>query len=678
MTSTAITTQIPSRDLVEFHKLTLRNQTRVRRLLDAVEIIEAAPTLQGGYDRAAAHVEGGRGFTAGSLRRLYRDYRNAGRDWRAFVDQALEFQPTCSFPADFLRHLQQRVDANGRSIEVAIKKLRADWALGRPIPGYGTWKDWWKRQHPGLSLPPTCPGYPAGWSVRNLRRKLDTSRFRRKAQILGRTAAATHRPMVYTTRKGLWVGSHYQFDDMWHDFFVNELREKKPGRPLELFSHDLFSARKVRWGVRARTEDDTGKAQGLTMKMMRMVVAATMSLDGYSPRGTVCIAEHGTAAFNEDMERLLYDATGGLVTVSRSGFTGDAAHWGHYHGPRRGNPRHKASLESSNNLVHNLTADLPGQTGPDRDRRPEQLTGLLKYNERLLAAYQALTPDRAAMLQFPILTMDQAMAVLSEIYAFLENDPDHDLEGWAECGHTTTEAHLLGRWLSQADLLALPDGQSEMALALIQSGRVNTRQRKLTRREVWNAGSADLLQVPGSVTCHLLGKDFAAERKVRDHMISFADLEVGPGLHRYEALVTDDTGSQHLLKDGETYLATVNPFAPGALFVQDAKGRYLGQARKIDAVTRGDIDALHRALGRAAKTEHRLLQPLVERQSDEAKKKKAMHEHNAGVIGRRGNLPKRFQDGADDFLDDDDSNNAPALAEASDTHEPLNPDDLLD
>lgn len=686
-TTALVTAQIPQRDLVEFHKLTERNQERVRKMLQAVEIIEAAPTLGSGYQRAAAEVQGGAGFTAGSLRNFYRRFREAGRDWRTAINYALEIRPSSSLPKEFLTHLQQRVDANGRSVAAALKKLHSDWTLGRPIPGYGTWRDWWKLQHPGLSVPSTCPGPPFAWSQRNLRRKLDTSRFRRKAQILGRAAAAAHRPMVYTTRKGLWVGSHYQFDDMWHDFFCNSMQERKPGRPLELFSHDIYSARKVRWGIRIRTEDDTGKAQGLNLQMMRMVLAATLSLDGYAERGTVLIAEHGTAAITEDVERLLYDASGGLITVSRSGFSGDPAHFGHYHGRRRGNFRHKASLESSNNLVHNLTADLPGQTGPNRERRPEQLTGLLKYNDRLLAAFDQLSPERAELLKFPLLSNEQLMQVLTEVYTFLENDTHHDLDDWEACGHTTTDVHLMGRWMRQADVLALEDDQKDLALALIQAGSVKTRARKLSRREVWDAGAAGLLQVPGSVTCSLLGKGLAAERKVRDHMLQFHDAEVGPGLHRFEALVTDDYGEQHVLKDRETYLCTVNPFASDRLFVRDAKGRYLGQALRLSGITRGDLDGLRDALGRATKTESALLEPLRKRQAEEARKRKDLHDHNAGVIGRRApKISRRLASQADDFLDDDDEDDqdtppatgAPALAESSDTHTPLNPDDFLD
>jgi hypothetical protein len=138
------------------------------------------------------------------------------------------------------------------------------------------------------------------------------------------------------------------WDDVWHDHFVNSFAENQAGRPLELFSHDYFSARKVRYGIRVRTEGDNGKMQGLTAQMMRMIVAATYYLDGYSPRGTINVAEHGTAAFSEDMERILYDTTGGLVTVTRSGLLGDPSHSGQYNGRRIGKHRSASPADNKN------------------------------------------------------------------------------------------------------------------------------------------------------------------------------------------------------------------------------------------------------------------------------------------------------------------------------------------
>jgi len=622
---------VPVADLPSYHKLCSRNQERIKLLAQAFAFLGQCTTLQDGYQLASQQLAGQRGTSPARLRSLYAEFRRT-KDWRVLIDHALEYQPSSPLPGAFIDHLQTVADANIRSIESALKKLRRDWTLGLPIPGYGTWQEWHARTHPNRPMPRTAPPHPVAWSTRNLRRKLDTSKFRRAAATTGRISATKHRPTVLTTRAGCWVHSHLMWDDVWHDHFVNSFAEKQAGRPLELFSHDYYSARKVRYGIRVRTEGDTGKMQGLTAQMMRMIVAATYYLDGYSPRGTINVAEHGTAAFSEDMERILYDATGGLVTVTRSGVLGDPSHAGQYNGRRIGNPRFKASLESSNNLVHNMLADLPGQTGLSKERRPEQLDGLLRYNERLIAALQQLPADRAALLQFPLLEQGQFMSVLSDIYKFLELDHEHNLEGWIDCGHVTQELHLLGQWWTQEALMTLPEAQQQMAIALLHSGNLQARPRKLSRLEVWQRGSSDLIRISGATVCDILGPDFATERKVASHMFQFRDKEIGPGDHKYDAIIADPEGRHLQLKEGETYHTTANPFAPDQLFVKDAKGRFLGTAPRITRASRADVEAVTRAIGAAAKKETLLLEPLRKRQMATAREKLAIHRHNAAVI----------------------------------------------
>ena len=525
-------------------------------------------------------------------------------------------------------------DGNQRSSRSAIKKLRRDWQRG--IVKTETPID-------------TRTAFPRGWSIDNLARYAPTA-FELKSVRIGRSAAAAHRSLVYTTRKGLYVGSHYMLDDMWHDHFVNTFAEKQAGRPLELFSHDLFSARKVRWGIRVRTLREDGKHNHITERMTRMILAATLFLDGYSPRGTVVVAEHGTAAVRDWLEKELRGMSDGLITVSRSGMEGATAHAGQYPGVARGNFRFKASLESSNNLTHNVFGSLPGQTGKDRQHAPEQLHdggpkfrkdgtiksegGLLWQNNALLAAYSKLSPERAALLQFPILELNQFMSVAHELYSAIEDDSDHELEGWIECGHVEQELLLGGQWISQTKLLD-DSAQSQLALELIKNGQLSARPRKLSRREVWQRGAGELVRIPGHGVCSILGDDLASEHNVRSNMFEFEDREVGPGVHRYEAIAKTPFGEELRLVDGEKYETFVNPFAPDALFVRRANGAYIGECRKIDKPCRGDVEAVHRRCGAAAKEEAALLAPIRTRHLADARDKAARQERNAAVLSGR-------------------------------------------
>lgn len=643
---------IKPRDLPAFYNLQERNRERIRLLFQAFEYIESAPTLSLGYDMAAAQFGKQKGFTPGMLRKLYTAWRKT-RDWRELVNDALEGGTCSKTPEDFIVHFNTLVDGNPRSIRAVIKRLRADWTLGKHIPGYGTWRDWWSANHPGRPMPRTAPPHPPGWNQRTLYRKRDSSDFRRKAATIGLYAARKHRPLVLTTRKGCWVGSHYMFDDRWHNKNVNCLVERQSGRPLELFSHDYLSASLRRWGMRVRTEKADGTMQGLTSRMMRMVVAATFYLDGYSPRGTTCVLEHGTASINFDLEKMLYDGSGGLILCHRSGeeepgmnmrmSEGEArlkhrakgaprAHDGAFAGRWKGNPNFKASLESHNNLVQNMEGHLVGETGLNRDRCPESLHGLMKYNERLLEAYAALPVEYAQRLEFPVLDIRQYMQVISEIYRFIDCDPEHELEGWEECGFVTADVHLLGRWMSQRELMTLPASEREIALAILNNGGVPNRPRRLTRGEVWHAGAADLLRIHGGTVCNILGDDFAAERPVRGHQFVFEDKEVGPGEHRFEGIITDHEGRESFLKEGDKYKVFVNPFAANQLFVQDARGRFLGIAKRCERASRADLPAIRDRQARARHIEAELLAPLRQRQAGAAKAKTLMHENNARVL----------------------------------------------
>lgn len=642
MESAVIPRSIPKEDLGDFHKLTARNQMRVLKLLEAVAIIErdfAHGSKMAAYQNAANHLAGMKGASAMRLRVMYANYKATPPKydgtrrvdgWRALIDYALEWKPASKLPEAFLAELQRRVDANKRSPSMAIEQLRLDFMAGASIPGYGTWRQWWKLAHPSQPLPAVCPDVPPGWSLRNLRNYLDTSTARRVAQVVGLAASKSHTPLVYTTRRGLHVGAVFQFDDLWHDFFVACPGIKKAGRPLEFFCHDLASARKVRFGFRIRTEDDTGKMEGLTLRMMRMLLASVMACDGYSPRGTRLVVEHGTAAIPESVERLLYDASGGLITVHRSGMQGAAAHDGQYGGIAKGNPRHKASLESSNKTVHNLTGAAPGQTGTNRDVRPEELGALLKYNDQLMHAAATLPPHLQGLLRLPLLTEEQAGHFLAGIYAQMDRLPTDGLEGWQD--NTIAEAFVLNQWLSAEAMQCLPPHELQVVMACMDDGTARTRQRRLTRGEVWARGSGELVKLSGSVLCHILGDDFAHERTVRSHRLDIQDKELGAGLHRFEAIATDAEGMRHELKNGERYLVTVNPFASDHVFVRDAKGRFIGTAARIATPTANDVDAIHKALGEAAKRNAEILEPLRKRQLREAKDRRDLMEHNLGLI----------------------------------------------
>jgi hypothetical protein len=190
-----------------------------------------------------------------------------------------------------------------------------------------------------------------------------------------------------------------------------------------------------------------------------------------------------------------------------------------------------------------------------------------------------------------------------------------------------------------------------MAIALLNAGTLQTRPRKMSRLEVWQRGAADLIRISGPTVCDILGPTFAAERRVSSHMISFRDKDLGPGDHKFDALIHDPEGRIIPLKEGETYLTTANPFAPDQLFIKDAKGRFLGTAPRIARASRADLDSITRAIGAAAKKETTLLEPLRLRQAKATRQKLDLHRHNTQILEGTTEALNDFTRRATDALD---------------------------
>lgn len=491
------------------------------------------------------------GVSLGTCKRRY--YRWAKkRDWRALIDRS-----RCPVPGkgrlqlhpDLVEYWQQLLVSNQRKGKPAYRELVRRFRAGVAIPG----------------VPASAPRnrLPEGWSYGNLMR-YQPDAFTVTAFRIGRSAARAIGPMVYTTRANLWVGSHYLFDDMVHDHFVNILDTRQTGRPVEFHALDLHSACKFAWGMSVRRENElTGKMETLKEADMRFLLAHVMSAHGYSQRGTQLVVEHGTAAVREDLEQLLFDLTGGQITVGRSGIEGDPAFIGQYGGRSKGNFRFKAALESLGNLIHNEMGFLPGQTGMDVDRRPEQTHGLLKHNDALLDAMTALAveaPERAAWLRFPILSKAQFEAVAADIYRRINARTDHQLEGW--------------------DLKALPDPFSG-------------RMRRMSPQEVWDGGHRQLTALPPESVAMMLWRDSATERAVNARReIEFRDSALGSDVLRFRC---------EQFMPGEKFAAVCNPYSPEWLYLFDARGRYVTRVAYIGRVDRGDQEAVQREMGRVNK-----------------------------------------------------------------------------
>ncbi|MBC8009947.1 MAG: hypothetical protein H7067_07610 [Burkholderiales bacterium] len=488
-------------------------------------------------------------------------------------------------------------------------------------------------------------GHPEGWSLANLTR-LAPDDYELASTRTGRFAASDHRPQVLTTRKGLRVAQYFVGDDVWHDHLVSWRGQRTPVRPLEASVLDLASATLCQWGLRPRLVRADGTRENLKEREVRWIVAATHRNVGYraDALGTTWLVESGTFALRDAVARPLFDAFG--IKVESSSIMSDKAWLGAYGARGGGNPRFKTWLESIHNLRHNEMSGLPGQTGRNRDEKPEEHAGLVRYAERVADMEERIAlaaPHLAAQIARPVLSYDQFYELCQRVYGFINARQDHALEGWRESGHEVIQ-YLLGQTLlDEEQFLALPPPAPGLdmrawAQSLALAGHTRTRLRRPC--EVLAAGRRELSILPTHGVSLILGADLGREQKVSAGEFLWEDAELGPGEWRYFAEITTPEGRRELLRNGESYLVHANPFAPEELSVSDAKGRFLGVALRHARANRADREEMQAQYKQIAETEARLQDELAKKTEPMLRARMAGMQANAATMREALHTPE--------------------------------------
>jgi hypothetical protein len=283
----------------------------------------------------------------------------------------------------------------------------------------------------------------------------------------------------------------------------------------------------------------------------------------------------------------------------------------------------------------------------------------------------ALPPERAALLRLPFLEFGEAVWISNAIHDRINDRTEHELEGWLEAGLTAKEWRMAPDqlWLSAQQLLGLPVEQRQAIESYITSQPALTNVRKLSPAEVFAQGRDRLTRLSAPKAALLLyecGAGFGVldphEATVADRLIEFEDKALGPGPHRYLADVRLPGRPVQPLPEGEKFLALVNPLNVTEAHLFDGKGGYIGACQRYGAVSRADTEALHRQMGRAAKIERELLEPVARRGADITRQRIADTRHNAAVLGGRPITPdeqararalRKVDASAEDLLDQD-------------------------
>lgn len=594
--------------LVEWVRTPESSRLEARQWSEALASLR--PPIQRGLERLADQM----GVSAATARRRYDAWRKGGRSWADLVDGRKSRQEVALHP-DTIEHWRALCAENQRKCKASYRTLLRQFFAGKPIPGLD----------PGVSR----ERLPRGWGYHNLMRHRPSDYELRAARI-GRGAAAELSPRVFSTRVGMSVGHRYVFDDLWHDFEVAVIGQRKSCRLLQLHALDLFSGCQFARGMKPRVRTDDGTSVGLTEDEMLLLVAHVLDQWGHHPEGTVLMVEHGTAAVAPWLEELLYDLSGGRVVVDRSGIQGASAFGGQYGGRAKGNFRFKAALESLGSLIHNETADmllLPGQTGSNaRLNAPEELHGRQRHQSALTNAMLALPAERRAQIAQSFIEAHTAIQIVDEISERINQRTDHDLEGWVEAGLTTVDFDLPGVGvIPGAKVLALEPARR----AAVEAAAAPVA-RRLSPREVFDAGRRALQRWRPEAIAAILAKRL--ERKprtarVRRHLIEIEDADVSPNPLRYLA---------HTFRDGQEFGVVVNPYSPRTCHLYDARGRWVGMVDAWQTVARHDVAALEAQMGAAAEIEAQLLAPVRARGERLTRERLKRAKANAETLGAAG------------------------------------------
>lgn len=587
-----------------------------------------------------------------------------------------------TLPPEFVAHWQGICGMHQREkVLAAWRYLIRELMSGSIIPGYGCdWRGIWAAEHPGMQIPAACPyrsatgAAPKGWSYRNLR-DLAPEKDVWHGAARGVQAMRSHLPSVPHTRVGLKFGSVFFVDDVWHDFKVF-VGQKEAQRPVELGMMEALTGRYATWGLCAVTRAEDGARKMLRGVYMRYLLCDLLCNVGVSPDGITIFAEHGTANLSDKLLTRLNDAICAycgkpdFVKVSLGKTYGEPAAVGLFQERPRGNPRWKAMLESSWNLLHNETAILPGQVGRNRDESPADVAGRDKETSALATIAMEIAKnnaDIAGRYLTGYLSFSDAYQYVQSIKRMIETRTDHRLEGWVDCGFVRHVASVAG---ADIDLDAIAAERPEAVddiRKIIDMTSAPVREERLSPLAAWTKCAKKegaLIKFPAAVSASILFDDPECTRLAtvsERGTISFRDTSGAPKEYVFNAIITDASGHQISLPRGSKWRVAFNPFSRDDLLVSNEDGRFIGSTgRPYQAAVYGDRDGDLKNLAlykQAMEEQRRRFSPLADAQfSRRANATRAAIESlvSAGVgiqADSNDDLPADDGDSAAAFLD---------------------------
>jgi len=395
-----------------------------------------------------------------TLRTLYYRWDTGGRQATAILADYSACAANHRMPDLLAREIQRLAsvasggrDKNGKGPEgkQIWKLLAREWKKGNPIPGIGTWQEWWEANHPLTPIPSIIPDFP--WCVRSVVRRMGNEAVRKIGNI-GRAAANKHLPSMERDYSKLRKCEDYTLDDVRMDFVCIE---ETTGRVVGMVAYilmEISSRSIVAFMV---------KPEGPVIKEdVDELLACGLQADGYGVGvgyTTHIWFERGSIACSKDAQIILEAFSGGSIKVHRTSMDGGVRWIGAASDKASGHAAGKAVIESFNRNLHRRLNEVPGQRGNNYANQPANLgvgeAGIqdpsrttretAKFQAEKLAQFKltAMAMGVDAKIKLPFLTATEAQRAVAAAIR------DHNTErGHSMCDfHRVTEAEIApGVW----------------------------------------------------------------------------------------------------------------------------------------------------------------------------------------------------------------------------------------
>ncbi|MFA5266034.1 MAG: hypothetical protein WC378_19605 [Opitutaceae bacterium] len=628
---------VPLEDLAEFTALQEKRRVEVNvtlQLLDRVHALRG----EGNLGKAIATVAANsghliRGCSVPSLTRKYYAYLGSGCDWRSLV---ASYRGPSSMPESFETFVKKVAEDNHRSMAEAFDLIRLEyWAKGLPIPGYGTWTEYYSQLYPERPLPKVWPRgfFPQGWSKRNLYRKTSCKGARVIVQR-GLAAAKRYFPSLKRDPSQLRPMEVITIDDFVLDClcaFPGDGKNPPQIAPVAgLLAMDVGTRRKLAWGCGAQVMREEKQPDGTIKKVrcgirrvdVQMLIHDLFARCGLPPYTVTLLVENATASIGAELELALSALFEGRVVVERTGLI-DHRTLSNGFTERGGKPWEKGWIESAFNYLWNKLGSQPGYKGSNaRLTGPKDIDAKIQYTQVLLGQGDHalnLPPEKIALLRLPFPSPQALEQAFARACIASDLREDHKYIGFDKV----------------TEFLLEEDGEPQpfSALALLSPEKqmaVEIKEHFESPMARWDrlSKTVEFKTVPASVLAIML----LTPKKVvyRNHSVTFLHDKVG---YTY----IDTEGSVFAgVPDGSEFLGYLDSSNPENLTLSDLKGAFAGILTRLGGrrgmVGLRDKEAIKTAAAQVATVFNRTLSEVRERHADQDALLAADRVHNQAIV----------------------------------------------